>query len=372
MYISKIELNNFRNLSSSELFFDRCTNLFLGNNGSGKTNILEAISFLSTVSSFRKINKLEFMKWGSKYCYLKCEIVKEEKTQSRILELGFDKTRKMGKVDGVVCKRLMDYLGNLTLIIFLPQDLNIVIGLPKIRRNFIDRITYNFLPGHLVSLQEYNKVRISRNAILKGIGKEYDEEILKIYDEQLVGYGSKVLLNRFSIIRQLNETLSEVYEKLTGERNRTAIKYISSLNIDLNEELQKISKTYSNSLLAMRKDEISKGLTVYGPHLDDIEFLVNDKRADLFSSLGQQRMLVIAVKLCEMIKFEEKFGECPVILLDDIFAGLDKDRVKSLIDFFPPKIQVFLTTTHLDNINISNTDKVIFNVSKGKIERCKS
>ena len=164
MYLSEIELKNFRNINSGNYKFHRGSNIITGCNGSGKTSILEAISLLATVTSFRKIGKTEFIKWGSKYCYLKSLLKKQN---SITLELGFDFKRKMGKVDGVPCKRLIDFIGKMNLIIFLPQDLNIVTESPKLRRKLIDRITFNFQPDHIQSLQEYNKIRAKRNMILK-------------------------------------------------------------------------------------------------------------------------------------------------------------------------------------------------------------
>jgi len=370
MYLKKLEINNYRNLKTGSFTFDKCRNILLGNNGAGKTNFLEAISFLSTVSSFRKIGRNEFINWNSQYCYLECEVIKEAKCSTRRLELGFDKSRKMGKVDGITCKRLIDYLGNLSLIIFLPQDLNIVTEFPKLRRSLIDRIAYNFIPGHIIALQEYNKIKTKRNAVLKGYEGDYNEEILNIFNEQFINYGIEILNNRFSIIARINDSLSKIYEKLTGIQSGVSIRYLTSMDIDLNMDRDSILGSFKDSMRKLEKEELKKGITLCGPHLDDIEFLIGDKRADLFASLGQQRMLVIAVKLCEMIKYKELHGEYPVILLDDIFVGLDKQRAGSLIEFFPPESQVFMTTTHLDSIKLSNSLNKIYKITNGCLKKC--
>jgi DNA replication and repair protein RecF len=370
MYLSYLDLNHFRNIKPGKYYFSKGLNIFLGNNGAGKTSILEAISFLSTVSSFRKINKTEFIKWGRKYCNVICELNRGEDEEQHELRLGFsDSGQKMGKVNGVLCKRLMDYIGKLNLIIFLPQDLNIVNEAPKLRRNLIDRIAFNFISEHLAALQDYNKVKHERNAVLKGMSKQYGEDILEIYDQNLVKTGSMVLYNRLTIIKQINESSSSVFQKLTGSFKTLKLNYKSSVHLDMKSfDFDSINKAFSDEIARYRQSDIEKCTTSNGPHVDDIEILIDDKRADFFASLGQQRLSIIAIKLCEMIKFKEKLGEYPVILLDDIFAGLDRDKAMKLIDFFNPEIQVFLTTTHIDEYLLSKTKAKIFRVENGVVK----
>ena len=350
MYIEKIKLENFRNYKYENIELNKRINIIFGDNAQGKTNILEAIYFTSLGKSFRT-NKEK-------------EIVKENESQAKI-EINFIKNNRKEKINAkknfyindIPVKKLSELVGKINIVLFSPEDIEILRNEPIKRRKFLNIMISQLRPKYIFLLSEYNKVLEQRNNYLKKIKYENkSQEYLTIWDEQLEKIGIKIYEYRKEFIEKINNKIKKIHLNTTENKENIEIKY--KTNID--------KKNYMENLLKNKSVDIQKGYTSIGIHRDDFEIYINKKNVAIFGSQGQQRTSIISLKLAEAEVIYDEIEEYPIVLLDDFMSELDKKRINGFIQNIKNN-QVLITTT--DKINLDTVVYNLYKVEKAKVER---
>lgn len=355
MKIKKLKLINFRNFLKREIDFNS-TNIFIGDNGKGKTNILESIYFLSTTKSFRTKNNRQLVNWEKDFCRvvgtgenngngeLTIEVVVNNNPK-----LGFI---KKGKINGVP-KKMLDVLGTFKVVLFSPEFIEIVSGSPSLRRRYLDSVLSITDHKYAWSLYQYTQVLRQRNKILGAIslGRAQEDELL-FWDKELITYGSYIILRRHNLINFYNKRLAKVYQEISGDsQNQLRLKYLNSMSRE--EEViaeEKLRKDFQKVVSDKRQQEIRAEATLVGPQRDEMIFVLNDRSAATFGSRGEFRSIVLALKIVETqyVKVRAK-GAKPILLLDDVFSELDEGRRHQLASAISG-LQTIITTTDLSHI----------------------
>jgi DNA replication and repair protein RecF len=372
VYIKALNLRNFRNYKDLELNNISSSRVVLiGDNAQGKSNLLEAISFLAFGSSYRAKKEVEVIGWDHPEAGIYTELSTSSSTKELSLIL-----RKTGpktiKVDGHVVKRLAKFIGNVKLVLFSSEDLQLVKGSPTERRTFLDKLLVQVYPKYYHQLQVYNKIITQRNHALRQIkesGRSSAND-LSIWDEQIVDISVDIYELRVNLIKLFSDFVSYYHSLIANPDEKVQLKYVSSIpELDFeNFDREKIRENILAFISRNHFKEISRGQSLYGPHRDDINFFINDREAKLFASQGQQRTLVLSLKLAEIKYIKELSNEVPLLLLDDVMAELDHKRQKHLLELVGLDTQTFITTTHLEDFSESwlKTSSVL-KVSDGKI-----
>ena len=351
MYIKSIKLENFRNYTFQEInFSDKINNIF-GNNAQGKTNILEAIFVCSLGKSFRTNIDKELINIEKDFSTAEIEFVKKDRKGKIKLEL---KEKKEFYLNDIKLKKISDVLGNIYVVLFSPQDINILKNDPSKRRRFLNIMISQLRPMYVHTLNKYNKTLEQRNNYLKKIKYEKASiEMLEIWDEQLAKLGSKIYIYRKEFVEKINHKIKNIHLNVAGEN--IEIKYKSNI---------KSPEKYLNELKQKRNIDIEKGYTNIGIHRDDFEIYINDKNISIYGSQGQQRSSIISLKLAEAEVIYEEMDEHPIILLDDFMSELDKNRIKGFVENIKEN-QVIITST--DKIMLENNTK-FFNVNNAIVK----
>lgn len=366
MYLSKIELRNFRNYSKIKIKLNSNMNIFIGNNAQGKTNILESIYVLALTKSHRYGVENNLIEKGYDSCSIKGCIKDNRKIKE--LQLNLDKNKKSFLVNSKELKKVSEYISNMKIIMFCPEDLDIIKGSPLIRRNLMNIQLSQLFYNYVQYLNEYNKILKNRNEYLKiMLTNNYtDNRYLEILNKKLCERAIKIYKYRNQYLSFINQKIGVIYEKITSIKG---LKIVYENNIDLcNYEDTEIEEKFLSKLTSNIKREILQGTTLYGPHRDDFCFFIEENNLRLFGSQGQQRMAIIAYKLAEIEMFKKLLGTSPILLLDDIFSELDLSKRQKLLKYIPDDVQTIITTTDLKNIKTSIIkDSKIFIVDNGKI-----
>ena len=363
MKINNISVYNFRNYEELHIDFNDNINIFIGNNGAGKTNILESIYVLAITKSHRAYIDKNLINNSKNIMKLigKISTNKENKT----LELLINNKGKSVSINKIVYKKISDYISNLMVILFSPDDLDLIKGNPSIRRKYINIEIGQLDNRYLYYLNEYNKLLKTRNEYLKSITIEtVDLNYISVLNSQICDKAVIIYKYRFEFIDNLNRIISNIFSNLSD--GKLHIKYIN--NLDIEEYNDCIKENLLKKLNDNLKREIFSGSTMYGPHRDDIEFYLNDNNVREYGSQGQQRLSVLCMKFAEVELFNEKRGEYPILLLDDIFSELDIFKRNSIVKYLNKGIQVFITSTDINDIDneiLSNSK--IYNIENGNI-----
>lgn len=349
MKLTKLQLENFRNYAAHSHSFDENCNLtiFVGENGIGKTNFLEAIQLLSLGHSFRTRERDDLVLWDKEY--FRCRAILEDKN-SRDLELEVSYSsapikQKRFKRNGVALKSV-DYFGTIKTVLFHPEDLNMLYLTPSLRRRYLDIVLSQADKKYLQATLKYRQVLRQRNALLATIRKTQFDHLptenlfadLDVWDQELVEFGSDVIVARQQYVQFLSENLEEIYSTIADEKARIEVEYESKIVVE----------TYSSLLIGRRALDVRKLQTTIGPHRDDLVFYLDGKNICRFASRGEFRTLLLAIKLAEIKFLEEKTGMRPILLLDDVFSELDRKRQKHLLDVVK-NYQTIITTTEIDD-----------------------
>jgi len=368
MHLKQLDLLNFRNYEQISLAFDNKVNVFIGENAQGKTNILEAIYFLSMAKSHRTSLDRELIKWQEDFVKIEGKV--EKRSSVVPLEIQISKQGKKAKVNHLEQNRLSQYVGHLNVVMFAPEDLNLVKGGPQVRRRFLDMEIGQISPVYLYDVSQYINVLKQRNALLKQLNmqRSTDTSVLDILTEQLISYGAKVIEKRFHFLELLRKRAQKIHFGITHELEHLKILYQSSLGVSESMDLSKILVHYQEKFDKIVHKEIDRGTTLIGPHRDDLSFLINDKDVHSFCSQGQQRTTALSLKLAEIELIYDELGEYPVLLLDDVLSELDSMRQSHLLEIMQDKVQTFITTTSASGIEsstLSQSDR--FFVKNGTI-----
>lgn len=370
MRLNKLELAHYRNYESLSFSFPKNLNIFLGENAQGKTNLLESIYVLAMTRSHRTNNEKDFIQWGADFARLNGEIQRNARPVE--LEMSISNKGKRTKINRLEQKKLSDYLGELNVVLFAPEDLYLIKGAPQMRRRFIDMELGQIDNRYLFYLTTYQRVLKQRNKYLKQLSSEKEPDLtyLTILSEQLAEAGSHVLFLRLQFIKKLEGWSQEIHQSITDQRETLRIEYQSSLKVTEEQSQAELETIFLTELTTNFKREIFTQNTSIGPHRDDLLFFIDDKNVQTFGSQGQQRTAALSLKLAEIELIKAEIGEYPILLLDDVMSELDDERQIHLLKTIADKVQTFVTTTtlkHLSDRLMNQPD--IFIVSDGIVER---
>lgn len=364
MWLESISLKNFRNYHDLKASFSPSLNLFVGQNAQGKTNFLEAIYFLSLTRSHRTRSDKDLIQFDKDF--LTVNGILNRQTGQLPLDINLTDKGRITKVNHLKQAKLSDYIGTMTVVLFAPEDLQLVKGSPSLRRKFIDIDLGQIKPLYLTDLSTYNHVLKQRNNYLRTVDK-VDNIFLDVLDEQLADYGSRVITQRLQFIKDLAIEANRHQDNISSQAETITITYQSSLKLD---ESKAINQQFLQGLKDNRQKDIVKRTTHIGPHRDDLVFFINDINAS-FGSQGQQRSLILSLKLAEIELIKKTTGDYPILLLDDVMSELDNHRQTKLLESIKENVQTFITTTTLDHIALDQLPKSLktFRIQEGKIEK---
>ena len=336
MYINRITLKNFRNYKEQIVELNKNINIFYGDNAQGKTNLLEAISLCGFGKSFRTNKDKELIKKEEEYLKIQTEFQKEDRKGEIKVEIS-DKKRVF--LNDVKLKKLSEILGNINLVIFTPDDINLLKDGPSVRRRFLDMMIGQLRPSYVLNLNYYLKTLEQRNNFLKQ--RIHNNEMLEIWNEKLAEYGEKIFLYRQEFIEKIKNKIKDIHREITNE----------NIDIIYNSDCKN-----KNEYLKQKIDYI-KGYTSKGIHRDDFCVNINNEPVDIYGSQGQNRTAILSLKLAELNVIYEDIGEYPILLLDDFMSELDEKRISNFLNNIK-NIQVIITCTKDIKINNSISHKV--------------
>ena len=347
MYIKNLKIENFRNYEVEEINFIPKINIIYGNNAQGKTNILEAIFYGSLGRSFRTNKDKDLIKFEEIFSNIDIAYQKKDRDGKINIRIA---NRKFITLNGVKIKKLSDLIGNINVVIFTPDDINILKGGPENRRNFLDVMISQLRPQYVYNLSNYKKTLEQRNKYLKQENRQ--EAMLEIWDQKLADFGFNIYTYRREFVDKLISKVKDIHKNITNEEIR--IEYSSDCE-DKEEYLAHLKRN--------RHIDFAREYTSCGVHRDDFKTYINDKEIDTFGSQGQNRTAVLSLKLSEIEIINDEIGEYPILLLDDFMSELDKNRIRNFLGSVHD-IQVIITCNN--KLEIDNS--TLFKVSEGKVE----
>ena len=374
MKIKSLKLLYFRNYLSTNIDAHPSLNVLVGNNANGKTNIIESIFCLALGKSYRTKSDSECIMFGETATAMSCIVNKNDKDLD--IMLGINNKGKSAKIAGIKKTKLTDFVGELNVVLFSPEDLQIVKGSPSLRREFMNREFYQFSRIYHKYYLMYQHLLKQRNSYLKDMRKNPKDEMSLAYLETLTSQLAKVALyitkERVSFVQDISKLTYKNMLNISNGQETLKIKYKSSVLDSLNiSEINDESFTEENLTKVMMKksfDDIMRGSTKIGPQHDDLEFYINDLDAKMYASQGQQRSIVLSLKLAEINYLKEKTGTYPVLLLDDVLSELDKNRQLKLLDAINENVQTFITTPSISDIKEDLLRKAkVFKIENGNI-----
>jgi DNA replication and repair protein RecF len=363
VHITVLTAENVRNLRPLTLEPRERFNVFVGDNGQGKTNLLEAIHAVSTLRSFRTTALSDLIAFGAPEARVGARVLKDE--LQRVYELAIGPAGRKVTLDGKAARPLARYFGGFNVVVFTPEDLQLPRGAPGDRRRFLDRAVFNARPEYLGAVQDYEKVLKQRNAILKmyaneTMSRERVEEMLSLYDDQLAPLSLAVANARASLVEDLQPELSAAFSAITHSERKAHAHYVS--------------KTAGSTVDAVvaghragRMKDLGTSSTQFGPHRDDLAFTLDGHDAGGFASQGQLRAIMLAWKTAELAILTRVHGDQPILLLDDVSSELDPARNAYLFEHLANQAgQCFITTTHEGHVLLSR-DRANYRIENGQI-----
>lgn len=356
MQLDTIDFVNYRNLSNSNLCFSDKVNIFIGDNGQGKTNLLEAIYLTTITKSFKTSKMSELINFNSSFFYVHSKIIKNNNPYW--IKISYEKEKTIFINDDNISK-YKDVIGFLNAIIFVPEDVTLLKDSPRSRRKVFDIELSKLYPTYLSYLTTYQQLLKQRNILLKS--KIIDLKMIEVLDSQLANYGNKIYEYRKKFLENISILVEKYYCVLSESNSEITIKYLSNIYKD--------DFSYIDNLKRFFQRDQSLQQTNIGIHRDDFLVLLNNQNAGLYGSQGEQRTIILALKLALVEYINDIIGEYPILLLDDVMSELDLNRQHNLLKCLNKNVQIFLTTTDLKNIDIEyQKDARFFFVSQGIIE----
>lgn len=357
MILKSLYLNNFRNYDELEINFHDHINVIYGSNGNGKTNLVEAIIYLSNLKSFRGVSDNNLIKFNENNFIIKSLI--ELQNENKKLKVTFVDNKRHLFLGVKEIKKSYDFIGNLNAIVFSPSDVSLFNDVPERRRKFLDQELSKLSPAYLYNLSQYKNVLKERNNLLKE--NIIDELHLEILTNKLASLADYLISKRIEFIKNINKYVNNIFKTLYS---------------DFNIELSISYKTYKNDenkslkyFLENIQEDKEKQKTNIGPHLDDFKVLLNGKNISLFGSQGQNRLAILSVKLGLLKYINESNYENAIVVLDDVLSELDFNKRMNLLNYLKDNNQVFITTANKKDVVDCNLDKVKFyKVENGTIK----
>lgn len=373
MYLKRLHLKQFRNYVDQQVEFLAPKTILVGDNAQGKSNLLEAVELLSTLRSHRALRDRELVLDGESTGQITAILTRDAGDVDLALILRSNGRRTVAQ-NGVTLKRQLDFLGLLNAVQFSSLDLDLVRGSPGQRRVWIDGLLVQLEPIYAHILQEYNKVLRQRNALLKSLFKtdrsgQTDESTqLAIWDAQLATMGVRVIRRRSRVIQRLAPIAQAWHQSISSSTEMLEMRYLPNVAIE-KDDPSAIQGAFLDKIQQRAIAEQQQATTLVGPHRDEVEFLINGTPARQYGSQGQQRTLVLALKLAELKLIEAVIGEPPLLLLDDVLAELDLNRQDKLLETIQDHFQTLITTTHLNAFDAEwLKSSQVLKVERGEIE----
>jgi len=405
MRLTHLSLTNFRNFVRLDLDFSNPITLLQGGNAQGKTNLLEAIYYLATADSPHARADRELINWLANeeqmpFARLEAQLEGSDvlREMSIVLLKTHDRLQKEIRINGVK-RRVLDLIGQVKAVLFMPEDIDLIAGSPEARRHYLDTSICQIDRRYCQSLQVYNRVLSQRNSLLRRLREQAgDPQQLDFWDQRLIEEGSQLISRRLEIIAELDRLAQDIHLHLTGGGERLRLLYRCSLPLEGEEGLEAryqlplemarapapmmgaeavsrphIRAVFQQQLEARQEEEIERGMTLIGPHRDDLRFLVGGVDMCVYGSRGQQRTIAISLKLAEMELVRAETGEDPILLLDDVMSELDKERRRCLMDAINGEQQVIITTTDLGSFEPSFLEQAtVWEIRGGRMEKLSS
>lgn len=384
LHLKRLKLRHFRTYDDLDLRLLPGVTLLHGPNAAGKTNILEAIFCLGTTKSFRTRSDRELISWNPQEepvpRFARIEGDAEARNGPVRVEMAIGEqpargpvevsTRKQFKLNGRPV-RASDMVGEVKVVLFSPDDVDLVTGSPSQRRRFMDLTLCQIDHRYLRLLQEYGRVVVQRNSLLQRLrGRPDPATLLEFWDEKLIATGVQIMSTRKAMLRVLNDFAREAYTDLSGLGEELTIAYVPSLEGAADASESHLADLFRARLAQLQTKEIYQGATLVGPHRDDLQFLVNDKDMQSYGSRGQQRSVALSLRLAELRYMTNRTGEQPILLLDEAMAELDEDRRRLLLRLMQSHPQVLVTTANIDAFPEAFRDAAtVLRVDAGGIER---
>jgi DNA replication and repair protein RecF len=370
MYIEQLYLKDYRNYEALEVSFENKVNVILGENAQGKTNVIESIYVLAMAKSHRTSNDKDLIGWDKEYAKIEGRVKKQY--GSIPMQLVISKKGKKAKCNHIEQQKLSQYVGNMNVVMFAPEDLHLVKGSPQVRRRFIDMEIGQVSPIYLHDMSQYQKILQQRNHYLKllQIKKQTDITMLEILTEQFIQMAVKIINKRFEFLRLLDQWAIPIHKGISRGLETLKMEYKPSVDVSEDQELSKMIDVFEQKFLKVKNKEIERGTTLFGPHRDDLLFFVNGRDVQTFGSQGQQRTTALSVKLAEIELIRSEIGEYPILLLDDVLSELDDYRQSHLLNTIQGKVQTFVTTTNVEGIDHQTLKEAsAFRVEAGKMKQ---
>jgi len=368
MYIDHLALKNYRNYETLDLSFSPEINVFIGENAQGKTNVMESIYVLSMAKSHRTSNDRDLIRWEQEYGKIEGTI--QRKRGKLPLELVISKKGKKAKVNHLEQNRLSNYIGQLNVVMFAPEDLNLVKGSPSVRRRFLDMEIGQISPVYLHDLLTFQKVLKQRNAILRGNRgrQQLNDVMFDVYTEQYIQVAVQIIRKRFYFMELLQKWAEPIHKGISRGLETLEVSYGTLKELHSGQTTEEMEQILEQKLAEMRSRELDRGITLVGPHRDDLHFFVNGYDIQTFGSQGQQRTTALSLKLAEIELVKQEVGEPPILLLDDVLSELDDYRQSHLLNIMQGEVQTFVTTTNIAGIDHDTIQKAkVFEVTDGVV-----
>ena len=362
MICKGIKVENFRNIEFAELDFSPDTNILIGENAQGKTNLIEAIYYTALCRSFRQGSDKDLIRFGCEYAKIENTYADEIRDMNTTVTLFSDRRQKRIEQNGLKISKMSDMVGAFKVVLFCPEHLSIVKEGPSMRRSFLDVAISQIKPLYMKSLQRYQAILKERNSLIKLAQEDRGafDSTVDIWSEQLAVEAARITAYRVEYLCEIRKYVADIFSDMTGRREEPELNYVSSCKLPEEElcDAKKVEDSFRELYFTRHDREIGAEATLWGTHKDDIEIKLNGNSARIFCSQGQQRSLSLALKLSEgeIIK-KICGGEYPVFLLDDVLSELDASRRRYLISNLTDK-QVIMTTCESADISGANVIRV--------------
>jgi len=348
MKIAKLHLENFRNHTKTTIECADHANVFLGNNGAGKTNIVEGLAYLCVTKSFYAANDVTALKIGEPGFRISGEMISDGGNGFSVT-ICYDASASEKKylLNGKPVQKLASLIGKFPVVILSPEYSGITFGTPSDRRKFLDLVISQASASYLENLLEYRRILRQRNKLLSD-AKLFGEErtdLLDPWNEGLIEYGARVLQRRLEFVQEFAPYLGRAYSAIAGEDEIPESQYVSSIPAGSVRDIESARERFRQLLSLSRQEERRAGLTLVGPHRDDLMFALSGMELRRYGSQGQHRTFLIAMKIAEFEFLRTLSGETPILILDDVFSELDVHRASRLLETVSPLGQYFITTT---------------------------
>lgn len=371
MYLEEIRLANFRNYRRETLSFSAGINVFVGDNAQGKTNLLEGVHVLSTSRSHRASSDKDLISWGEDECSVSgtahASGIRHQVSVRYSINSG-----KSVEIDGKRIRRSSDLTPILATIVFSPEDLQIVKGSPGLRRRFLDSELIQVSAAYRHAYREYTRALQHRNTMLRTYRPRLRSSCsdVAVWDKQVVDHGSRLIALRYKAVRELRRLGDDTYRTVAGGTEGLNLSYVSTVVDKEEDDEETIKDAFVSALEKTAEESIARGITVVGPHRDDLAIAIDGKDTRSFGSQGQQRTAVLAMKMAMLQFVQDCLGDVPVLLLDDVMSELDEKRRKYLLSVVSDRIQTFVTTTSPDIGGAISDSPVVYQIEDGRATRC--